>query len=337
MKIASPIDRLYEVEELIAAGAGEFFCGVVPSQWLEQYTYICSSNMRPSPSCNVPNFSDFKKIINIAHQSGVPVFYTLNDHMYTEQQYPMVYELMSHAVDCDVDGFIISDVALLLKLFAEDTFKHRIHISLGASTFNSRTARFYQSLGAERVVTPEDITLEEIRTIKNSTENLEIESFIMSGRCLHDVGFCTYFHGLDNILNPEMADKKFNLICEELFETQVFRGNYIEEIEGAASKIIKAHLLSHKKRDFSQPPCGACALWEMREIGVEAVKIVGRGYPKDKKAKDVKFLKTLIDLLEQGNINRNEFRRITRELNKNTYKPGLCSILCYYPTVMVDD
>ena len=80
-------------------------------------------------------------------------------------------------------------------------------------------------------------------------------------------------------------------------------------------------------------PCGACALYEFRELGIGSVKIVGRGNPLERKLRDVGFLKKLLDTLE-GDPQRAEFRTAARMLYTDIYRRGCRPHMCYYPEVM---
>ena len=81
-------------------------------------------------------------------------------------------------------------------------------------------------------------------------------------------------------------------------------------------------------------PCGACALYEFREIGIYSVKIVGRGNPINRKVKDVIFLRNLIDRLEKEKLPALEFRKIARQLYEKSYMRQCRMCMCYYPEVM---
>ena len=81
-------------------------------------------------------------------------------------------------------------------------------------------------------------------------------------------------------------------------------------------------------------PCGACALYEFREMGIHSVKIVGRGNTLERKVKDVQFLRTLVDKLERDNPSLMEFRKTVRELYQHTYSRPCRMYMCYYPEVM---
>ena len=76
--------------------------------------------------------------------------------------------------------------------------------------------------------------------------------------------------------------------------------------------------------------CGACALLEMREAGVESLKIVGRSNPFGKKVKDVRFLKACIDFLEGKSPSKEEFVAFTKKKYEKVFGFS-CDSWCYFP------
>ena len=75
------------------------------------------------------------------------------------------------------------------------------HISTQANNTNYETYRFWYKLGAKRVVTARELSLEEIRQIRaNIPDDMEIETFIHGAMCISYSGRCL----LSNFLVGEM-------------------------------------------------------------------------------------------------------------------------------------
>ena len=117
LKILSPIDSSRETEKLIEAGADEFYCGLIPEEWNKKY-FPASIDRRPKGS-HLKSFEELKEVINISHRHGVPVYLTLNEHYYTDKQYPLIREFIEKAISLNIDALIIADLALLLFLKKE--------------------------------------------------------------------------------------------------------------------------------------------------------------------------------------------------------------------------
>ena len=75
------------------------------------------------------------------------------------------------------------------------------HISTQANNTNYGTYRFWHELGAKRVVSARELSLEEIREIRgNIPEDMEIETFVHGAMCISYSGRCllsNYFTGRD--------------------------------------------------------------------------------------------------------------------------------------------
>ena len=201
IKILSPVSRCDEVEDVIAAGADELYCGILLDDWIKGYTVAASLNRRQEDntilgtSPHFKSFEELKESVEIAHSRSVPVILTLNEHYYSKDQYPYLFSYVDKVLEAGVDTFIIGDVAFILSL-RERGIPTDIHISTAGTAFNSETVRFYQELGASRVILPRHLTIEEIESIASEVSDVELEAFILNSRCANIDGFCTFQHGL---------------------------------------------------------------------------------------------------------------------------------------------
>ena len=161
MKVSVPTNRAEEVEELIKEGADELYCGVTWEEWAEEYT-IAAANRRANKSSNLSSFDELRRITDTAHSCDVPVSFCVNEHYYTQEQYPLLQRYLQMAIEAGVDSLMIADPALLLTLRETLGVDIPITISTGGATFNSETARFYRDLGASRITLPRHLTIGEI-------------------------------------------------------------------------------------------------------------------------------------------------------------------------------
>lgn len=321
IKILAPVDKVEEVEQLIEAGADELYCGLISRDWIRRYT-LAALNRRPSPAANFKSFEDLKECIEIANSHKVPVELTINEHYYTEEQYPFLLDFTQKAIDAGVDSIIVSDLAFLLTL--RDKYAEiKIHVSTGGTAFNSEAIKFYSDLGAGRVQLPRHLTIQEIREIHREISNVETGVFILNSKCANVDGFCTFLHFAS-------ADPAFNNACMLPYEV------YVESCEDNEKQIIAGVRQKVWQRfHIDDRPCGACALYEFNEIGLTYVKIVGRGYPTTKKVTDIKFVHTLLNFLDK-NPPKNEFTNVAKNLYTLTYNRPCRIAMCYYPEVMLN-
>jgi len=325
MKLLSPVDKIDEVEQLIQAGADELFCGLLTQEWHNRYV-AGSISRRPGGGANFTTFDELQSCVSIAHSHDVPVILTLNEHYYTPQQYPFILDYVDKVVNIGVDALMIADLALLLTL-GQMNVNTRMFISTGGNTFNSETAKFYQELGASRIVLPRHLTLKEINDISNNVSGIELEAFIFNSRCPNVDGFCTFQHGL--------ADKSFKPLYENACMLPY-------DISVAASDDIEEEQISWKRQHIWQTvhvddyPCGACALFELDRMNITGVKIVGRGNLTVRKITDIVFMRSLLDFLKDDKPTKEQFYGVAQKLYRETYNRPCRVYMCYYPEALVE-
>jgi len=329
MKILSPIDKVDEVEEVIKAGADELYCGVLLRDWLSKYT-IAAVNRRPAGIANLKSFDELKNCVDIAHSYSVPVCLTINEHYYTQEQYPLLFGYVEAAINAGTDSFLISDPALILAL-REKNLKIAIHVSTGGVTFNAETARFYQSLGALRITIPRHLTIREIAELVKKSPGIEKCVFILNSRCPNEDGLCTFMHiqsGDPSYQNACLLPYSVRLLTPESGDTEFDEAKTKREIVSCVRQLVWSRF------HMDDVPCGACALYEFAEMGIEAVKIVGRGNPTWRKVTDVRFIRLLLGILRDKSVSREAYREQAQGLYGHIYQRPCRTALCYYPEVM---
>lgn len=340
IKLLSPLSNRDEVEDLIAAGADEFYCGILPDEWRKDYTVAASLNRRQEDNSILgtsPHFKSFEELkgsIARAHSHHVPVAITLNEHYYSQGQYVQLLSCIDRSLDAGVDALIIGDIGLIVTL-RERTIPVPIYLSTAGTAFNSEAVRFYQELGVSRVILPRHLTIEEITAIASDVSDIEFEAFILNSRCANIDGFCTFQHGLADLFRDDETKKYYCNACMLPYNVSVF-GKTAERIDPATKEKISWERQSiWAGLHIDDRPCGACALYEFNQIGLHGVKIVGRQNTTNKKIKDITFLCTLRDFLTKENPSKEAFRKYSRTLYQDTYKWPCLVFKCYYPSVLV--
>lgn len=142
---------------------------------------------------------DMQEGIAFAHEHGCKVYLTVNVFAHN-RDIEGIREYFRTLQDVPVDALIISDlgVFMMAKELLPDM---EIHISTQANNTNYETYRFWYRMGAKRVVSARELSLQEIGEIRrNIPEDMEIESFIHGAMCISYSGRCllsNYFTGRD--------------------------------------------------------------------------------------------------------------------------------------------
>ena len=143
-----------------------------------------------------------KEGIEFAHSHGAKVYVTANifahnnDFNGMDEYFKTIYEIGADAV-------LVSDpgVYMTLKNAAPDM---ELHISTQANNTNYKTAQFWYNLGAKRIVGARELSLTEIKEMREKIpEDMEIETFVHGAMCISYSGRCL----LSNYLSGRDANK----------------------------------------------------------------------------------------------------------------------------------
>ena len=148
------------------------------------------------------NFSkeDMMEGIRFAHEHDVKVYVTANilAHNYDLEG---VREYFKELKEIKPDALIIADPGVF-EIAKEVCPEIERHISTQANNTNYGTYQFWYQMGAKRVVTARELSLEEIREIRSRIpEDMEIETFIHGAMCISYSGRCllsNYLTGRDS-------------------------------------------------------------------------------------------------------------------------------------------
>ena len=150
------------------------------------------------------NFSleEMAEGIKFAHDHGVKVYVTANilAHNYDLDGVRTYFAELRDMKPDRPDGLIIADPAIFM-LAKEICPEIERHISTQANNTNYGTFKFWWEMGAKRVVTARELSLREIKEIRdNIPEDMDIETFIHGAMCISYSGRCllsNYFTGRD--------------------------------------------------------------------------------------------------------------------------------------------
>ena len=147
------------------------------------------------------NFSmeEMAEGIRFAHERDVKVYVTANILAHNEDL-AGAESYFEELKALKPDALIISDPGMFL-VAKEVCPEIEIHISTQANNTNYKTYQFWWQQGAKRVVSARELSLAEIRQIRDKIPaQMEIESFIHGAMCISYSGRCllsNYFTGRD--------------------------------------------------------------------------------------------------------------------------------------------
>ncbi len=150
------------------------------------YFGVESFNMRIF-SDNI-KLSDLNEVVKICHDNNIKAYLTTNIIIY-ENEFELLDNVLEEANNSEIDAVIIHDLGAI-QLVKEKGLS--FHISTQASISNSKSAQFYESLGASRLILARELSLKQIKEIKNQINSAEVETFVHGAQCTSISGRC-YF------------------------------------------------------------------------------------------------------------------------------------------------
>lgn len=252
---------------------------------------------------------DMKEGIAFAHERGVKVYVTANILAHNEDL-AGVEQYFEELREIRPDALIISDpgVFAIARRILPDM---EIHISTQANNTNYETFLFWYGIGAKRVVTARELSLEEIRQIRDRIpEDMEIESFIHGAMCISYSGRCllsNYFVGRD--ANQGACTHPCRWKYSVVEETRP--GEYLPVYENERGTFI------FNSKDL----CMIEHIPEMIEAGIDSFKIEGRMKTALYVATVARtYRKAIDDYLESPEKYRENMEWYKAEIGKCTYR-----------------
>ena len=135
--------------------------------------------------------------IRFAHQKGARVYVTVNIFARNSDLVDL-REYIHRIYSAGVDGIIVSDPGIV-DLVRQMHPELAVHLSTQANTTNWAAALFWKKLGVSRIVLARELSLDEIREIRERVE-LDLEVFVHGAMCIAYSGRCllsSYLAGRD--------------------------------------------------------------------------------------------------------------------------------------------
>lgn len=143
---------------------------------------------------------DLKDLSEFAHNLNKKMYVTCNIIPHNDD-FAGLDDYLKFLSEIGVDAIITSSLGLIqkAKVIAPNV---EIHISTQTSITNSKAIKFWQTVGATRVVLAREVSIKEIEKIRKNT-SLELEVFIHGGMCASYSGRCT----LSNYMTKRDANR----------------------------------------------------------------------------------------------------------------------------------
>ena len=205
-----------------------------------------------------------KEAVELCHRRGIRVHVTCNT-MPRNNEVARLPEWLEYLDSLGVDAIILADVGTLALAAAHAPHVER-HISTQASVVNYQSARAWHQLGAKRVILARELSLDEIREIRDKTPpELELEVFAHGAMCVSYSGRCllsNYMTGRDSNRGACAQPCRYQYALME----EKRPGEYFPVEEDAQGTYIL------NSRDM----CMIDHVGDLIDVGLDSLKIEGR-------------------------------------------------------------
>ena len=147
------------------------------------------------------NFTDdeLAEAVSLVHAQGKKIYLTVNT-MPHGGEYDALRTYLKRIADIGIDAMIVTDLGVLATI-RELLPDMEIHVSTQSSIVSPAAARAWAALGAKRLVLARELSLDEVRAIREALdEEVELEAFVHGSMCVSYSGRCmlsNHFTGRD--------------------------------------------------------------------------------------------------------------------------------------------
>lgn len=248
-----------KIELLAPAGSMEAFVAAVENG--ADAVYLGGQDYSARKHANNFSLDELKEACDYGHLRGVKIYLTLNTVLLEKELKPALL-FLEKAVSAGIDAVILQDMGLL-SLIRNYFPELPVHGSTQMSIHNSRGVLQLAEWGIKRVVLARELTLEEIRKIREST-SAEIEVFCHGAICFSYSGQC-YFSSLIGARSGNRGDCA--QACRQAY--QVATKPFDETEYHATGKEPHYYLSPKDLYTLDLVP-------QLIETGIHALKIEGR-------------------------------------------------------------
>ena len=207
------------------------------------------------------SIEDIQALCDYAHKFGVKIFITLNTILY-DSELEDAYRFMLDVQKAGADAIIVQDLAVV-KLAKEgiggrfEPFTIPLHASTQCAIRTPEQAIFMESLGFSRLILERELSLEQIRAIRDAVR-CELEFFVHGALCVCYSGQCY----LSELIAGRSANRGACI--------QACRSRY--DLVDASGKVIVKDKALLSLKDYNLRG----RLRELADAGISSFKIEGR-------------------------------------------------------------
>ena len=314
MNILVPFNDEQFLPAFLESGAKEFYMGFYDPAWTEAFG-IHSDINRLSLFRNTANrytIEELERIAKRLHEAGASLYITMNAPGYSAEQLKWIGDYLDTLSSFQADG-IITSIPELIPMIRSRNMKAVASTMCGI--MNRDLAKWYREQGMQRIILPRELSSPEIEAIMQAEPELEYEVFFMRNGCHYEDFSCLGMHGGEK-----------GALCYSIRHgnAQIFsRDPYFK------TEMVDTH--DKFCSEFHSFACGQCAVYRFMDMGVNALKIVGRLDDMDEVLSDIRLTSENLRIASQCD-SEEEYLRYMRWPG-DPYDYCRRGFSCYYPEI----
>mgnify|MGYP004558278041 CR=1 FL=1 len=241
------------------------------------------------------SMEDIRRLTEYAHRFGARIFMTLNTILF-DDELAEAERLLARAKAAGVDAIIAQDLAVW------ELTDLPVHASTQCAIRTPEKARLYESIGASRLVLEREMSLEQIKAVREAVD-CELEFFVHGALCVCYSGQC--------YMSERIAGRSANRgeciqACRSLYDLVDGYGNVL--VRNKALLSLKDYNLKGRLEDLA-------------EAGICSFKIEGR-------LKNISYVRNVVRayslaLDELVAANPEKYRRVSSGRSEGGFTPDL--------------
>ena len=253
VELLMPAGNMEKLEYAVRYGADAVYLGVV------------DFSLRAMRKGSLITLENLKDAVELARKLGAKAYVTLNIFAFN-RDIKLLEECIDIFKDAKPDSFIVSDFGIfnLLRKTACDV---PIHVSTQTNTLNYESVKFWQDLGASRVILARELPIKDIAEIRSKVPDIELECFVHGSQCVSFSGRCLLS---DYFTHGERKANHGNCSQPCRWSYKLVESTRPDEYYEINQDERGSHILSPKDL------CLVEHLREMIDAGVDSFKVEGR-------------------------------------------------------------
>ena len=264
----------------LLAPAGSYDIAIAAINAGADAVYLGGENFGARANAENLNIEEIIDVLNYAHLNGRKVYLTINTLLKNKEIKNDLYDFLRPLYENGLDSVIVQDVGVLL--FVKKHFPDlKIHASTQMTISGKETVKWLKDLGAERVVLPRELSIDEIKDLRGT--DIEIESFVHGALCYCYSGQC--------LLSSFIGGRSGN------------RGRCAQPCRLPYDVIYDGMLINESDEKYILSPKDICALYLLPDIidaGITSLKIEGRMKKKEYVCGVVSIYRKYLDMILNG-------------------------------------